>query len=309
MANRSEYNALVQRHVISRIPDEIFLGAPYWAFMLKSGRVVETDQDSSQPILHTDPNLAKAYDGMDDIEPQVPPDIISDADYPLSHWSYPLMLPWTKVRASRGPASAKNLLQLHQDSAGLSIAEKMGNQMWTDQDASVTTLLGIPRILSTTTSAEVGGLDTDAKAAWAPVRANGGGDALARADLENAIIEATYGNDGPKLGLMEKEVAKKTVALFTSNERFLDHDALKAGFTSVTVMGVPHFIDDLATATTINYLNTRFLEIAYDPEDWFSAREIGDNWVKQRVLGFQIFWSLQHRCSSRRRQAIVNNFT
>lgn len=315
MANRAELAATVQRHILPGLIDEYFDSHVYLNWMLNRGRVVERDADSSQRILKDKLGLTKAYDGYDSIAPSAKPDTVTDADYPMAHWVTPVQLPWTRIWKTRGPASVMDEFVLMFKEAQLDMDEKFSDELWTNQDASSSTLLGIPRITSATASHEVGGLDTDAVSVWAPINraASGSSNALVRADIDFVVAGTTYGMDGPKLALMNRASYVKVLGLFEAQEEFTNHDQLSAGFRGVTIIGVPHFIDPKATGSgagqtdnTITYLNDNYLELAYDPNDFYALRDVSDKIVNQRVVAFQLFNTIQHRCSSRRHQGKIH---
>lgn len=315
MANRSTINSLIQRHIVPEIADNFYDGHPFFWQMERDHRFVEKDEDFSYPILKADGLTFRGYVGLEDITPTSPGDPVTDQDYAMGHFVYDFMIPYTDLLKGRGTGSAKDLLELHREHGVMSVVEGLATQLWTDQDQGQKVLLGIPRILSTTTSAEVGGLDTDAVSVWAPKNraASGASNALQRADMEYIVVQTTFGIDGPKMALMNRDVYAKVLSLFTSNERFLNHEGLKAGFTSVELMGVPHYIDPKATGSgngtadnIIAYLNPKWLRLAYNPADWFTSKEIGDNHLAQRAVGVQMFISLQHACLSRRNQGKVS---
>lgn len=316
--NRSTLSALIQRHIVPEIADNFYEGHPYFWFLEQKGRYVEKDQDFSYPILASDAGDDFAgYDGLDDVSPATGGEIVTDTDYTLAHFKRSVVIPWTEFLKGGGPASVKELLSMYKENAQISLVDGLADQLWTDQDASATTLLGIPRMYSGTTSNACGGLSQDNQSVWAPQRvaASGASNTLARADIENAVISATFGMDGPDIALMARPAYKKVLALFTSNERFNEHEGLKVGFKSIEVMGIPHYVDAKApkdtssTGNVIVYLNSRWIRMAYHPMDWFSSREIGDNWINQRVVGAQYFVSLQHVIINRRSVAVIHTFT
>lgn len=315
-ANKSQVNALIQRHIIPSIADNFHDLHPLLWELERKHRMVEEDETFSFPILKGRLNTFKGYIGLEDITPAASPDIVTDVEYVMAHFENDFLVPFTDALRSRGPASVKSYLELYKEAAQLDMAEGLAVQLWTDQDAGQKQLLGVPRIVSAGTNA-VGGLTSTQFSKWAPTRVaaqtGSTAESLGLGNIRSATIGATFGMDRPDIALCNRAVYTKLLSLFDSAYRLEDPAVARAGWESVNIMGINYYMDPDATGggngandNLLVFLNTRWLRWAYNPADYFASRPIGDNLLSVRAVGAQYFVTVQFCCIERRKQAVVH---
>lgn len=312
-ANKSQVNALIQRHIIPSIADNFHDLHPVLWELERKHRMVEEDEVFSFPILKDRLNTFRGYIGLEDITPGASPDIVTDVEYVMAHFTNDFMIPFTDQLKSRGPASVKSYLEMYKEAALLDMAEGLASQLWTDQDAGQKQLLGIPRVVAAGTNA-AGGLTSTDYSKWAPVRVAAASNQLTLGAIRQAVIGATFGPDRPDMALANRDVYRKIMSLMDGSFRLEDPAVARAGWEAINIMGINYYLDpdvpstgDGATTNLLVYLNTRWLRWAYNPTDYFASRPIGDNLLSVRAVGAQYFTTLQFCVIERRKQAVIHS--
>lgn len=196
-------------------------------------------------------------------------DPFSELSFDLKEVQETLVITHLDLAKNSGKEARLNLIEQRLKSMEQSMRQRFTKAIMGD-GTNVKEFVGIQAFLKSSSVNYGGVTDTDVPVHVAYVNSNGAVlRALTTALVQDAIGGASEGEEKPTVGIMRQNVCNQFLELLKPHQRTTRESTLSnlghAGNTLV-YSGIDHIIDNLAPATSIAYLNEKFVRLYAHPE-------------------------------------------
>lgn len=147
-------------------------------------------------------------------------------------------------------------------------------------------IVGLRAIVDTAST--VGGI-SQTSYSWWQAQLDSSTTAFSIAALQTVFMNCTYNNESPTVAYATKANYNRYYGQLQPQQRFMDSESAKGGFSSLMFNGIPFIADDYAPASNILLLNENYLHLCVhkDEDMRFSGFQKPEN---QNLRLGQIFW-------------------
>ena len=312
MAGNPNFDALLSTTLQNYRPtlvDNIFTARVLLEHMNSRGRIVMEEGGSQivEPLVYAQNNTVGSYSGYDAID-LTPQEGISAAEYDWKQLAASIAISGIEEAKNRGTEAIIKLLNAKIMQAEESIKESLNDQLFADGTGNGgTDFNGLGNIVGTTNT--VGGIDGNTNTWWRST-VDSSSAVLSSSAMAAAYNTASRGNDTPDLIVTTQTLFEKYESLLTPNVRYQDTNKANLGFQNLMFKQTPVVFDVSCTASTMFFLNTKYLKLTGMNGHWFETSEF----QKGTVAGVDARYALilafgQLTCSNRARQAKLTNKT
>lgn len=184
-----------------------------------------------------------------------------------------------------GDAQKVSLVKSKMQIAEKTIMDTMGTALY---NAGTTTnaLVGLRAIVDT--SSTVGGI-AQGSYSWWQGQLDSSSTTLSISALQTIFNLCSIDSDGPTVAMATRANYNRLYALLQPQQRFMDADTAKAGFSSLMFNGIPFIADSHAPANHVFFLNENYLHLfAHKDEDM--RLEPFAKPLNQNVRSAKIYW-------------------
>lgn len=184
-----------------------------------------------------------------------------------------------------GDAQKVSLVKSKMQIAEKTIMDTMGTALY---NAGTTTnaLVGLRAIVDTTST--VGGI-SQSSYSWWQGQLDSSTTTLSIAALQTIFNLCSIDSDGPTVAMATRANYNRLYALLQPQQRFMDAETAKAGFSSLMFNGIPFIADSHAPANHVFFLNENYLHLfAHKDEDM--RLEPFAKPLNQNVRSAKIYW-------------------
>jgi hypothetical protein len=139
------------------------------------------------------------------------------------------------------------------------------------------------------TSNTVGGISQSSYSWWTP-QLDTTTTTMTLAALQSIHNECTIGNDGPTVAFTTRTLYNSLYALYQPQQRFMDSETAKGGFSSLMFNGLPVIVDSHAPSSHFIFENEAYEHLYYHPEENFRFEPFQKP-VNQNVKVAKIYWA------------------
>ena len=184
-----------------------------------------------------------------------------------------------------GDAQVVDLVKTKMKQAEKTLAQNLATGVY---NAGTTTnaIVGLRAIVDTAST--VGGISQTSYSWWAG-QVDSSTTAFSIAAVQTVNSNCTYNNESPTVAMATKANYNRYYGQLQPQQRFMDSETAKGGFSSLMFNGIPFIADDYAPASHIFLLNENYLHLCvHKDEDFrFSGFIKPEN---QNLRSGQIFW-------------------
>lgn len=147
-------------------------------------------------------------------------------------------------------------------------------------------LIGLQAIIGTSNT--VGGISQTTYTWWAG-QVDSTSTAFSLAAVQTVFSNCTYNNESPTVAFATKANYNRYYGQLQPQQRFMDSETAKGGFSSLMFNGIPFIADDYCPANNIVLLNENYLHLCVhkDEDMRFSGFQKPEN---QNIRLGQVFW-------------------
>jgi hypothetical protein len=310
--------SVTRRYILRDIPDNVYTRNLLTFRLIKANkRSIQGGSQIEQPLLYKDLDYGGSYSGAQ-VLAMGPSETIKSAAWDWKQYYVPLVFDGLTLLKNDSPESIANLLRTYVEIGEMSMANLLGDGIWSDGVTDPDGIDGLEAAVDDgTVAATYGGLLRSANTWWTAQR-DASTAALTLAALQSLFGNCTLGGHSPSLIVSRQEQYNRFLALLTQNVRYpmapTGHDEIlaSAGFTNALFNNVPWVIDDKvfdgpsSSNSAIVMLNEDFIKLGtHNKADFFMTP-----WVQpdnQDVISARLHWAGNLLFSHLQSQGLMTN--
>lgn len=153
----------------------------------------------------------------------------------------------------------------------------------------------------------VGGISQTSNS-WYQAQIDSSTTTLSVAAMQDLYSDCQVDNDNPTVMMTTKAIYNRYYALLQPQQRFIDTETAKAGFTSLMFNGIPVIADSYCPTGYLFALNEGTLHLFYHPEEDFRFEPFQKP-TNQNVKVGKIYWAGNFGCDNNRKNGAMTAIT
>jgi len=295
-----EISATTQKYYVPKLIDNIFNSNSLLQRMRKKNYKSQDGGTSiMQPLLYAATTAAGWYTGVDTLSTTAN-DQVTSAEWTRAHIYANVTVTHTDELQNSGDSQVIEFVRSKVQAAEMTLADTLGSAIFnlgTDTKA----IIGLR--LAVDSAGTYGGIARGDYAWWAAQE--DASTTLTLSALQGLFGDCTVGNDKPSVEITTQDLYDAYVNMLTPQQRFVDEDTAKGGFTNVMHNGLPVIVDSHCPALHWFMLNEKYISLYYHPRDNFRFEPFIKP-VDQQVASAKILWAGQLAISNCRMQGKFN---
>ena len=274
----SNYDAILSTtlaHYIPKLEDNVFTARPLTYWLTSKDRIKKISGGAKivVPIVHEQNSTVASYSGYDTIATTAQTGI-SAAEYSWKQLAGTISINGLEEAQNRGEAEIIDLLEGKIMQTEQTMSEKLNTMFFANGTGnSNKDWLGLEHFVATTpTTGTVGGINraTSGNEFWRNY-VESTTKALTLADMATAYNTVSKGSDQPDMIITTQGLYEKYESLLQPQERFTDAKTADGGFQNLLYKGAPVVFDTAAPATTMYFLNSKYIKLYGHSDVWFQT--------------------------------------
>lgn len=299
-----QISAITQKKYIPKMVDNIFDSNPLlqrakkkWYTKCNGGTSI------MQPLNYATVTASGWYQGSETLS-TTDNDVMTAAEYNWKQIYANITISRIDELKNSGDAQILNFVKQKTQIAEKTIMDTMGTALYnsgTDSKA-----IGGLRLIVNTTST-VGGI-SQSSYSWWQGQVDSTTATLTIAAMQSRDNVCTIGNDGPTVIPTTRAIYNSYYGLLQPQQRFMDSETAKGGFSSLMFNGKPVIVDSHVPANYMFFLNEDYLHLYYHPDEDFRFEPFAKP-VFQNVKVAKIYWAGALGSSNNRMHGVMSAVT
>lgn len=299
-----QISAITQKKIVPKMVDNIFdsnvlLQRAKKKFYTK----VDGGTSITQPLNYAQLTASDWYSGADTLS-TTDNDVITAAEYSWKQIYANISISRIDELKNSGDAAILKLVKQKTMIAEKTIQDQMGTGLWS-AGTNAKSIAGLRVILSTSNT--VGGI-AQGTYSWWQAQVDSSTTTLSLAAMQAIDNRCSIGNDGPTVGLTTRTIYNTYYGLLQPQQRFMDSETAKGGFSSLMFNGKPIVVDSHAPSGHLAFLNEEYLDLYYHPDEDFRFEPFQKP-INQNVKVAKIYWAGAFGTSNARMQGLLSAIT
>ncbi len=280
-----QISGITEKKFLPKLADNVFLVSPALKRLKeKSYKKLDGGTSIMVPLEYDDLSSSGWYTGADTLSTS-DNETMTAAEYAWKQLYANVTITRREELVNSGDSQKVDLVKSKMKNAEKTLQQLLATGVY---NAGTTTnaLIGLRAIIAT--SGTVGGIAIGTYSWWSG-QVDSSTTAFSIAALQTVYSNCSLNNSSPSVIYGTKANYNRYYAQLQPQQRFMDSDTAKGGFSSLMFNGVPFIADDFAPADHIIMLNEEFIHLCVhkDEDMRFSGLQKIDN---QNVRGGQVFW-------------------
>ena len=290
-----QISAITERKFVPKMYDNIFDSNPLLK-RLKKKSYEKLDGGTSilVPLNYAQTTASAWYSGAETLS-TVDNDQITAAEYAWKSLYANISISRADELKNSGDAQILNFVKQKVQIAEKTMIDKLGDGVYS-AGSDAKSIVGLRVIVGTANT--VGGIAQSTNSWWQG-QVDSSTTTLTLASMQTLYNSATVDSDHPTVGAATRSIYNSYYALLQPQQRFVDAEVAKGGFTSLMFNGIPIIADSKCPASHLFLLNEDYLHLfAHKDEDMrFEAfqKPINQNVKVAKVYWFGAFGSSNNR--------------
>lgn len=299
-----QISAITQKKFIPKLYDNIFDSNPLLQRIKKKAyEKVDGGTTIMVPLNYAQASAGGWYSGADTLS-TTDNDVMTAAEYQWKQIYKSISINRLDEIKNSGDAAILKFVKQKVQIAEKSIMDDMGTGLYS-AGTDAKSIIGLRVILSTSNT--VGGI-SQSTYSWWQAQIDSTTTTLTLAAMQSRDNAATIGNDGPTVIMTTRSLYNSYYGLLQPQQRFMDSETAKGGFTSLMFNGKPVIVDSHAPSGHMDFLNEDYLHLFYHPDEDFRFEPFAKP-INQNVKVAKIFWAGAFGSSNCRMQAAMTALT
>lgn len=281
-----QLTAITQKFFVKKLADAVFDTDPLMARAKKKFYDEATGGTSIMaPLNYAQVTAAGSYSGAATLD-TTDNDVMTAAEYSWKQYYANVTISRIDELKNSGEAAEVNLVKSKMEIAEKTLSDKLCDGLYSDGSVS-TDLVGLRSIVDSANT--VGGI-SQSSYSWWQSQEDGSTTTLTLAALQTMYNALCINNDQPTVILATRANYNRYYALLQPQQRFVDSESAKGGFSSLMFNGTPVIAGSKVPTSHIFMLNEKYLHLWYHPQENFRL----EPWAKpvnQNIKVAKIFWA------------------
>ena len=231
-------------------------------------RKLDGGESIVEHLLYEVSSAVKSYSNYEGLD-TTPQDGLTIARFSWRQYAATISISGLEKRNNNGETQMLDLMKAKTTQAEMSLRRRMAIDAW-GSNADGKSFDGLGTILSTT--ATLGGLSPTTFTWWQPtIRASGSFAAQGINDMRITFNTISFGEDVPDAIFMPQAVFEFFENTLQPQERYTNTKAANVGFQNLTFKGIPTIYDRQATAGTVTFINSEYINLCVHKDAFFST--------------------------------------
>ena|SRR3990167_2941862 len=280
-----QISGITEKKFLPKLADNVFLTSPALDRMKKkSYKKLDGGTSIMQPLEYDDLSSTGWYVGADTLSTS-DNETMTSAEYAWKQLYANVSITRKDELVNSGDSQKIDLVKSKMKNAEKTLATQLATGIY---NAGTTTnaIIGLQAIIGTGNT--IGGISQTTYTWWA-AQLDSSTTAFSIAALQTVYSNCTLNNSSPSVIYATKANYNRYYGQLQPQQRFMDSDTAKGGFSSLMFNGVPFIADDFAPSNNIIMLNEEFISLCVhkDEDMRFSGFQKPEN---QNLRLGQIFW-------------------
>ena len=305
MSLTAQLDAITLKKIVPKMFDAIFDSNPLLKKIMASGQYVSQNGGLTIdiPLNYATTSASGWYTGADTLDTTDNQNITS-ASYDWKNIYANITMAEEDKLKNAGNLGVVKLLASKAMIAEKTLKDSLGTGLYSD-GTDAKSIVGLRDIVATDQT--VGGIDQSANSFW-----QGNVDSttttLSLSAMNTQFENASVDNEVPDFCPTTRAIYNLYYNLLQPQQRFMDKDQAKGGFTSLMFNSAPLVVDSHVPASHLFMLNSKHLWLYYHPERNIKAMPFSKP-INQEVLVSRVLWMGAFGSSNNRFHALLSAIT
>lgn len=280
-----QISGITEKKFLPKLADNVFLTSPLLDRMKKkSYKKLDGGTSIMVPLEYDDLSSSGWYTGADTLSTS-DNETMTAAEYAWKQLYANVSITRRDELLNSGDAQKIDLVKSKMKNAEKTMAQLLATGVY-NAGSTTNAIVGLQAIIGTSNT--VGGISQSTYSWWA-AQVDSSTTSFSIAALQTVYSNCTLNNSSPSVIMATKANYNRYYGQLQPQQRFMDSETAKGGFSSLMFNGVPFIADDFAPSNNIMLLNEEFLSLCVhkDEDMRFSGFQKPEN---QNLRLGQIFW-------------------
>lgn len=299
-----QISAITEKKFIPKLYDNIFQSNPLLERAKKKWyEKIDGGTSIMIPLNYAQTSAGGFYAGADTLS-TVDNDVITAAEFAWKQLYVNISINRLDEIKNSGDAAKLKLVKQKTQIAEKTIADTLGTGLY-NLGTAAKAVGGLRLALSTSNT--VGGIPQTTYSWWG-AQIDSSTTTLSLAAMQAVDNNATVGNDSPTVIMATRALYNSFYGLLQPQQRFMDSETAKAGFSALMFNGKPVIVDAHQASGYMMFLNENYLHLCYHPDEDFRFEPFQKP-VNQNVKVAKIYWAGNMGYSNLRMQGALTALT
>jgi hypothetical protein len=299
-----QISAITQKKIIPKLVDNIFDSNPLLQRAKKKFYTkVDGGTSITQPLNYAQNSASDWYSGADTLS-TTDNDVITAAEYSWKQIYANISINRLDEIKNSGDAAILNFVKQKTQIAEKTIMDQMGTALY-NAGTNAKAVGGLRLVVSASNT--VGGI-SQGSYSWWQAQLDTSSTTVALSAMQAIDNRCSIGNDGPSVVMTTRSLYNSYYGLLQPQQRFMDSETAKGGFSSLMFNGKPVIVDSHCPALHMFFLNEDYLNLYYHPDEDFRFEPFQKP-INQNVKVAKIYWAGAFGTSNARMQGLLNALT
>lgn len=299
----NQISAITTVKIMPKLTDNIFRQIPLLKRLKDKESPIDGGTKVLVPLEYATNSSGGAYSGADTLT-NTDVDVITSAEFDWKQYYQSISIKRDDELKNSGDAAILKFVASKMKNAEKSLRDTMATAAWSS-GSNAKDILGLRCFLSTGNT--YGGI-SQTTYSWHQANIDSTSTTLSFNVLQTLWGSATIDADQPSVSLTTQTLFNKYYLMLQPQQRFMDPDSAKGGFTSLMFNGKPVIVDSKAPTSYWVMLNEDYLQWSPHKDENFRFEPFAKP-VNQNVKVGHIFWMGVFTSSNNRMHAAATALT
>lgn len=280
-----QIGGITEKKFLPKLYDNVFLVSPLLKRMKeKSYKKIDGGTSIMIPLEYDDLSASGWYVGADTLSTS-DNETMTAAEYAWKQLYANVTITRKDELINSGDSQKIDLVKSKMKNAEKTMQQLLATGIYND-GTTANAIIGLRAIIAATST--VGGI-SQSSYSWWQAQLDSSTTAFSVAALQSSYTAASLNNESPTVIMATKANYNRYYGQLQPQQRFMDSDTAKGGFSSLMFNGVPFIADDFAPSNHIIGLNEEYIHLCVhkDEDMRFSGFQKPEN---QNIRLGQVFW-------------------
>ncbi len=306
-SNFSQISAVSRRFFLPKLADNIFLGNVLLRRSKKKGWYDKIDGGTKilMPLEYAIASAAGSYSGAETLD-TADNEVFTSAELDWKQYYAAVSISRLDELKNMGQARVVDFVKSKMKNAEKTLRRKLASTTGLYSAGSVSTeIVGLQSWVNADET--VGGI-SQGDNSWWQAQEDTTTTTLTLSAMQTRFNAASEDDEQPTIIVTTKAIYNTYYGLLQPQQRFIDEDTAKGGFTSLMFNGIPVVNDSNCTTGDMYMLNENHLHLFVHSDEDFRMTDF-DEPINQNVKVAKIYWAGEFGCSNNRYQGAFKGIT